>query len=265
MNKTQLKLKGIQPPTKLENELKQFNLFMTRTIRSRFENMVLKKLTKTDIKKFSDTLIIDASYITTYNKLFKEFEKSISKQFTSTRIKEYIKKLYSRTNNYNKLNFSKINTNNVIDLEKILKEESAFLSAKIIETSNMVEDLKLDMLKYLNNDTVRDMNSGKTLTELYARVRLQAKRNNNRAELIARNELKNLNSQLSDKRAISAGATKAIWRTVGDEKTRPCHAKRDGMEYDITKGLYSSCDGKTLKPGIDEVNCRCYADYIVEF
>ena len=57
---------------------------------------------------------------------------------------------------------------------------------------------------------------------------------------------------------------KAIWKTAKDERVRPCHNAREGKEFNIKDGLYSSCDGNTIKPG-EEINCRCVARYIVDF
>ena len=36
----------------------------------------------------------------------------------------------------------------------------------------------------------------------------------------------------------------------------------DGKKFKINEGLYSSCDGKTLLPGMD-YNCRCIMKPII--
>jgi uncharacterized protein with gpF-like domain len=56
---------------------------------------------------------------------------------------------------------------------------------------------------------------------------------------------------------------RAVWDTAGDESVRASHIGRDGEEFDLAEGLYSSMDGKWLLPGVD-YNCRCTARYILD-
>ena len=59
------------------------------------------------------------------------------------------------------------------------------------------------------------------------------------------------------------GIKKAVWRTSADERVRASHEARDGKEFELSEGLYSSVDGKTLLPGTD-YNCRCSYRMILE-
>jgi SPP1 gp7 family putative phage head morphogenesis protein len=85
----------------------------------------------------------------------------------------------------------------------------------------------------------------------------------NRIKLIARNETSNLNASISKKRMETLNITEARWQTAEDERVRQCHKVRDGKVYNIKKGLFSSCDNKTLWPGSD-INCRCVAIPIIK-
>jgi len=76
--------------------------------------------------------------------------------------------------------------------------------------------------------------------------------------MIARTQISTFNSLTSKARAQNLGITTAIWKASSDERVRPCHQARDGKEYLLSEGLYSSCDGKTLQAGTD-YNCRCTA------
>ena len=86
---------------------------------------------------------------------------------------------------------------------------------------------------------------------------------NNRINTIARTEVAKLNSQITNKRLSNLGIVRAVWDATLDNRARDCHRARDGKEYDISVGLYSSCDGKTLQPA-EEINCRCVARPIVD-
>lgn len=140
---------------------------------------------------------------------------------------------------------------------------NSFINAKTLETSGQIINLKNTTLSQLSTNALRLLNAGANLKTLYEEVKNTEQKNLQKSELVARNELKVFNSQLSDKRALNIGVKKAVWNAVGDERTRKCHKVRDNKEFSIEKGLYSSCDGEWLKPG-QEINCRCFSTYILE-
>lgn len=77
----------------------------------------------------------------------------------------------------------------------------------------------------------------------------------NRAALIARDQIGKANADLSRHRMQANGVTKAVWRTVSSQP-RPAHAAREGRVYKISRGLSG------VRPG-DEPNCQCYAEPLV--
>jgi uncharacterized protein with gpF-like domain len=64
-------------------------------------------------------------------------------------------------------------------------------------------------------------------------------------------------------RAQKLGITRAKWIVSNDERLRPSHKDRENKEFDLSEGLYSSLDGKTLLPGTD-YQCRCSYRMILE-
>jgi SPP1 gp7 family putative phage head morphogenesis protein len=86
----------------------------------------------------------------------------------------------------------------------------------------------------------------------------------NRVKLIARNEIATINGTITKARYQNAGIKKAIWETSGDERVRESHDDRDGKEFDISKGCYSSLDGEYKFPAISDINCRCTMRAIFE-
>ena len=253
------------PPLNIEKELDNFNSFMVESISNRFNNKVLKAMNKNTVSKFEDAQI--GNYAVIAEKLINDFKRSIKKQFTNKRLEAYIKKLYKRTDSVNNKEVSESIDEAVgVKMSEILKKENynQFINAKSVESGVQIKKLRDAMMDDLHKNTLRLMGAGKTLGELYDHVDNTRVSNLNKAKLVSRNELKAFNQQLSEKRAKSAGVKKAIWRSVGDERSRKCHAIRSGKEFEIENGLYSSCDGKSLKP-MEEVNCRCYAEYIIEF
>ena len=72
----------------------------------------------------------------------------------------------------------------------------------------------------------------------------------NRARLIARNEIGNLNSQLTTSRHQALGISRFVWSTAGDERVRDEHALLDGQEFS-----YNNPPDEGL-PG-EPIGCRC--------
>ena len=263
--KKSMKIKPLRTSKSLEKELENFMKFMVTSTKNRFKSKVLKAMNKSTVKKFADAQ--KGSYSTIYLKLVKEFQRSINLQFNEKRIKKYIQKLYKQNNSMNDKQFYKSLESGIgLDIKSIIKTDgtNTFVNAKSLETTGQIIKFQNESILNYTQNVQRLMGAGKSLDTLYEEVENQSGKNKNKSEIVSRNELKTFNSQLSDKRAENVGITKAIWRAVIDERSRPCHKVRDGMEYDIAKGLYSSCDGKTIKAG-EEINCRCFAEYIVEF
>lgn len=263
--KKSVKIKSLRTPRALEQELDNFIKYMVKASTKRFETKVLNAMSKSTIDKFQDAQ--EGNYARIFDKLVKDFKRSINSQFSTKRIQNYIKKLYSRTDKMNdKAFYNAVQSKIGVDVKSVIGTDglNSFVNAKSLETMGQVVKLKNDMIENLSQNTLRLMSAGKNLETLYEEVRNTKQKNLNKAELVSRNELKAFNTQLNNKRASNLGVKKAVWNTVGDERSRPCHLKRDGMEFDIEEGLYHSCDGLALKPG-EEINCRCYATYVVEF
>ena len=263
--KKKAKIKPLKTPRSLEVELSNFNKFMITTISDRFKTQVIDAMNKGTVEKFTDAQV--GNYAKIYQQLLRKFKKSINNQFNPKRIQTYINRLYARTNTMNDNTFyNSVEKSIGVDAKAIIGTDglNSFINAKSLETSGQLVKLKTDMMETISQNTLRLMSAGKSLDTLYEEVTNTKSSNLAKSELVARNELKAFNSQLNDKRAMNLGVTKAVWNAVGDERSRPCHKKRDGMEYDIEKGLYLACDGLTIKPG-EEINCRCFATYVVEF
>ena len=100
------------------------------------------------------------------------------------------------------------------------------------------------------------------MTEVIAGFDLTKSKRKDAAQFVARNQVATFNSLSSKARMQDAGIKKAIWKTTQDERKRPCHQARHDKVFTLSEGLYSSCDKKTLLPGLDW-NCRC--TYIAVF
>ena len=80
------------------------------------------------------------------------------------------------------------------------------------------------------------------------------------ANLVARDQIQKLSANLNETRQQSAGITKFIWTTQGDDRVRPSHAAINGNEYEWATGAPELGGAKPSEP----VGCRCYSTAIVD-
>jgi len=111
-------------------------------------------------------------------------------------------------------------------------------------------------------NSLRAMTQGSSLAEIMEQFDGLVEKRKNHAKFTARNQIANFNSITTKLRAQNLGITRARWITSHDERVRPCHDVRNGKEFDLDKGLYSSCDGEWLLPGVD-YQCRCDYELII--
>lgn len=83
-----------------------------------------------------------------------------------------------------------------------------------------------------------------------------------RAAFIARDQSAKAHAVIEQARRQELGITKAIWmHSHAGKVPRPSHVKADGVEFDVSKGLF--LDGKWVLPG-QEINCRCGSRAVIE-
>ena len=74
---------------------------------------------------------------------------------------------------------------------------------------------------------------------------------------IVRDQTSKTVSGLNHVRQQQLGITSYVWRTVGDERTRPTHAAHNGQTFE-----WGSPPADTGHPG-DDVMCRCIAEAVI--
>lgn len=80
----------------------------------------------------------------------------------------------------------------------------------------------------------------------------------NRARLIARDQVLTFQAELNRSRQRANGIERFIWRTVGDFRVRDLHENREGIEYTWQTGA----GAQDTYPGVG-VQCRCWAEPIL--
>lgn len=91
---------------------------------------------------------------------------------------------------------------------------------------------------------------GRATKEIAERIRKRTGVARSRAKLIARNEVGNLNAQITQQRQTSLGISEYTWSTSLDDDVRPEHAEREGVTFSWDN---PPSDGHPGEP----INCRC--------
>jgi len=257
-------IKSPEPP---RSEIRQFGNaieYMVDQMSKRWRTQILKELNQDTISKFSD-----ATQVGNFAKIFlamaARVRRKLLKQFDDKRIENLAKKYTSKVDNRNKSEFYRRAEEKIgISREELEATEglTSQINAYKLETMQWIKKMRDDTLQQWTSQTLRQMAEGKGLPEILSEFDGMVEQRKGHAKMVARTQISTFNSLTSKARAQNLGITKAIWRTAGDERTRTCHQARDGKEYLLSEGLYSSCDGKTLLPGTD-YNCRCTAIMII--
>lgn len=157
-----------------------------------------------------------------------------------------------------------------VDLSNILSEEGVndFVKLQSQKNISLIKSIPDEFFKNIETIVYNGVAEGKRFEQIAKEITATRGISSvfgkleNRAKLIARNEVTTINAAITRKRSELLGIKKGVWITANDERVRPCHKARDGKEFDLAKGLYSACDGKTIFPA-EEINCRCdYAPVI---
>lgn len=268
---SETQVKGPKSPKTQENELGDFIEYMVAQMGKRYRNQVLDQLQVSTVDKFADEALdaVDISRLEVFTdaqvgnyaaillRLAKRVKRKLLTQFDDDRIEAQIRKTLGKVDRKTREQFySRIAAKVGINVQDLIAKEGlkATTNALILETAQWVTTLRDEALEKFTNNTLFAMSQGESLDTIVSQFEDIVSERKNHARFLARNQVQNYNSITTKIRAQNLGITKAIWVTAGDERVRPSHEARDGKEFDLAEGLYSSTDGQHLLPGTD-YNC----------
>ena len=95
-----------------------------------------------------------------------------------------------------------------------------------------INDQIMEKIRYsLSQKIISTANKEQTIAALAKDIQEIARVSENRAVLIATDQVGKLNSQLMQYRQVNAGVYRYIWVTMNDKRVRPAHAARHGVSY----------------------------------
>jgi len=274
-------IKAPKSPRGIENELADVIEFMVETMAKRFQNQVLGQIQVKTVEKFADEAPdpADLEALSRYKfadaqtgnfaaillRLAKSAKKSILKQFSNDRLETISQQMLAKLDRKSKEEFYKrVAAKTGINVADLIAKEGmkSTTNALVAETAQWIQTLRDDTFQKFTNNTLFGMSQGESLDTIVSQFDGVVSERKNHAKFLARNQVQNYNSITTKIRAQNLGITKAIWETAGDERVRPSHEDREGKEFDLAEGLYSSLDDLYLLPGTD-YNCRCTYTMII--
>jgi SPP1 gp7 family putative phage head morphogenesis protein len=254
-------IKSPKSPRGIENELGDFITYMVAQMAQRYRNQVLNQLQVGTVEKFADAQT--GNYASVLLKLSSQVKRKLLKQFDDKRIEATTKEILAKLDKKSRQQFyERVAAKVGIDVKDLIAKEGmkATTNALMLETAQWIKTLRDESLEKFTNNSLFAMSQGESLDTIVSQFDGIVEERKNHAKFLARNQVQNYNSISTKLRAQNLGIEKAIWVTAGDERVRPSHDDREGREFNLAEGLYSSVDDKYLLPGID-FNCRC--DYIL--
>lgn len=197
-------------------------------------------------------------FIDSIEQAFKNAKLKFNAVFNDEEYAKYADQIASKTNRYNKNNFDS-NLKKILGINIVASEPWLASQIKSFTKSNvaLIKSIPEDAFSKLEQKVIRDITAGKLTKEISEDLQNTFDVTENRAALIARDQVGKFNGNLNELRQKSVGVEKYIWRTSMDERVRPDHAEREGEEFNWDNAPE---DGHPGEP----INCRCYAEPVFE-
>jgi SPP1 gp7 family putative phage head morphogenesis protein len=150
-----------------------------------------------------------------------------------------------------------------IDLSAVVRDEDLadYLRTASTRAAGLITGLADETVKRIANSVTTAIINGVPVKTLRKTLVDDFGIADRRAQLIARDQVAKLNSDLNRERQVQAGVTEYRWLTSHDERVRSRHRALEGKVYRY--GEATGAEGG-LPPG-QPIQCRCVARGIVRF
>lgn len=146
--------------------------------------------------------------------------------------------------------------------------DRSMIDAWIVDNTSVIEDLQSTYLNRIQRAISDGFVRGSSYREIAREIQKQTDIAWRRAKNIARDQVGTLNGLVTKQRDEELGVESFIWRTMRDArvrgnpsglypKSRPSHYAREGKTYTWADGASGEFPGTPI-------NCRCYAEAVIE-
>lgn len=136
--------------------------------------------------------------------------------------------------------------------------EAALLDSWVEANRKRIIAMSNDEISKVEDIVRRNVQAGYRASHIQGLIAEQWPKVQNRAALIARDQVNKLHGNLTRVRQTSVGIKKYRWRTSRDERVRASHAAKEDKIFE-----WDDPPSDTGHPGQD-INCRCTAEPVIE-
>lgn len=258
-------LKGVKPPKSDEVDYRIALLKMLREshaqITATIEPMLvwLEPQYVKDSTQFQDTPRQDV--LGALDNLSKSLELSVS-GFATRAATLFAEKITRKNSDRLKKSFEK---SFGISLPALVKEENIKkpISESIDENTALIKTIPQDHINWLKKNLSQGIVQGKSAVDLRNVMRDGLNISERRVRVIARDQTSKLNGVLTKTRAQNAGSERYRWIGRDDDLERNSHRKLNNKIFYWNDPPVMNLRGERGHPG-DDIQCRCYAEIILD-
>lgn len=263
----------------IETEYYRYLNKIVLTINNSFYNDVIGGIDNKEIM----SQIEDESYITKIERLLKQVKSKIDETFSVDKVKSFIQRLINKTSLSHKSRFkTKVDFGFGFDLSKLpeFKQYKQFINESVNKNVSLISSLKEETIGRLEKSLRTAVQKGSSIDTIKKEILKSQAVNKKKAKSIAREEIKQVTSQLNKRRQEDLGIDMYTWIGMNDQRET---GKPGGKYEEVTPKhylmnnlvcrwddptVYSDDGGATWKkrtddmpkdhPG-DRIGCRCSA------
>jgi SPP1 gp7 family putative phage head morphogenesis protein len=208
---------------------------------------------------------LDADPVAKLNRAVDKISRQFYKQYTGPKISALARDAAEATSDFQRDQLTgQIRSAIAVDpiiTETGLKQQIAAFTAENVALIKSIPDRFFGEVEQRIISGVRE---GKRYEEIAQEVQDRTGVAEDRAKLVARDQVGKFYGELQESRQTDLGITRYIWRTVHDERVRPEHAARDGMLCEWAQGPGDPTDPGDGEHPSDGINCRCYSEPVLD-
>ncbi len=156
-----------------------------------------------------------------------------------------------------------------IDARGLIQSEGleATLRATTKVNVNLIESIPAEYFSRIEKLVYQNTLTGRTdARSLRQAIQKIGEITEERARLIARDQVAKLNSAVNTERNLALGIVEYIWRATGgrsgDGRTRTRHREAHGITYRFDDPKVRGVTGELVNPG-EDIQCRCTAEAVI--
>lgn len=173
-------------------------------------------------------------------------------------IQSQLDRIFSLTSSFNdrqyKLTVKQMTGVDVFQAEPWLRPMS---EEWVAENVRLIKSIPAQHLSDIEGIVLRGVQEGRSATDIKQLIQRRFGVPENRAKLIAQDQISKANSLMTEQRLKQIGVKRYVWRTMGDSRVRDEHAARNGKIFEVGKPPSGGPPGYAIR-------CRCRAEAVFD-